>query len=210
MKRVFPEFTSSDKELNVTYSYRCELYEKHIKETPCGRVVTEFLPDVPWGGIYNTINCAASHHFREGRWMCDTTAMYEYANFWCTEGSPRYYSFPIADSFLELCKVTGEYSLVEALYPRLVQIHAEWDDHKLPDGMYWQRCGYDGMEYSISGDGVRPTINSYMYADKKALGEISSQLGNVAEAEKYAGEAKLLRDKINGKKHSLKFSYYQV
>ena len=69
---TFPKFTSSDSELDQTYQYRCELYQKHIKETPAGYVITEFLPDVPWAGIYNTINCAASHHFREGRWLQDT------------------------------------------------------------------------------------------------------------------------------------------
>ena len=71
MQVTFPKFTSSDEELNITYQYRCELYQRHVKKTPEGHVITEFLPDVPWSGIYNTISCAASHHFREGRWMHD-------------------------------------------------------------------------------------------------------------------------------------------
>ena len=65
MTAVFPQFISSDKELNITYNYRCELYNRHIKETPAGHVISEFLPDVPWAGIYNTISCAAMHHFRD-------------------------------------------------------------------------------------------------------------------------------------------------
>ena len=69
MKAVFPKFVSSDPELNLTYDYRCELYNRHVKETPEGHVITEFLPNVGWAGIYNTISCAASHHFRDGRWM---------------------------------------------------------------------------------------------------------------------------------------------
>ena len=197
MKNLFPYFQSSDKELDITYQYRCELYEKHIKESPAGHVITEFLPDVPWSGVYNTISCAASHHFREGRWLCDPTVLYEYANFWCTEGNPRLYSFPIADSILALSKVTGSYLTAEKLYPKLAQIHLDWDDHKTANGMYQQLCGYDGMEFSISGDGIRPTINSYMYADKMALSEIADRVGDTENADKYRKEAKILREQIN-------------
>ena len=45
---LFPKFVSSDLELNRTYQYRCELYQRHIKKVPSGYVITEFLPDVPW------------------------------------------------------------------------------------------------------------------------------------------------------------------
>jgi len=50
MAVTFPKFLSSDEELNITYNYRCELYGRHVKETPAGYVITEFLPDVPWAG----------------------------------------------------------------------------------------------------------------------------------------------------------------
>jgi hypothetical protein len=113
----FPSFTSSDPELNATYDYRCALYQRHVKETPAGHVITEFLPLVGWSGIYNTISCAASHHFRDGRWMQDPTPLCEYANFWCTEGNPRLYSFPISDSLLALENVTGDRALAKGLYP---------------------------------------------------------------------------------------------
>ena len=160
MTVTFPKFLSSDEELNITYNYRCELYGRHVKETPAGYVITEFLPDVPWAGIYNTISCAASHHFRDGRWMHNPSALEEYASFWCTEGNPCLYSFPIADSILALAKVTGDYTTADVLYPKLAEIQHAWDDHKTDSGMYRQLCDRDGMEFSISGDGIRPTINS--------------------------------------------------
>ena len=78
------------------------MFEKHIRPTPAGYVITEFLPDVPWAGIYNTISCAAMHHLQEGRWLTDTAPMYDYACFWCETGNPRLYSFPISDSILSL------------------------------------------------------------------------------------------------------------
>ena len=197
MKNIFPKFVSSDKELNITYNYRCELYQRHIKKSEYGYVITEFLSDVTWAGICNTISCAASHHFREGRWMYNTTPLTDYAEFWCNEGDPRLYSFPPADSVLSLSKVTGDLSIGIPLYPKLKEIHYAWDDHKVISGMYTQLCGLDGMEYSISGDGIRPTINSYMYADKMALALLSQYVGDIDSANTFLNEAKKLRNDIN-------------
>lgn len=194
---TFPEFSSSDRELNTTYNYRCELYNRHVKATPAGRVITEFLPDVAWAGIYNTISCAAMHHFREGRWMHDTSVLSEYARFWCTVGNPRLYSFPIADSILALAKVTGDYTTADVLYPKLAEIQHAWDDHKTDSGMYRQLCNRDGMEFSISGDGIRPTINSYMYADKAALSVLAERAGDSTAAQRYREDAETLRGQIN-------------
>ncbi len=199
MNTQFPKFISSDAELNVTYDYRCKLYQKHIKETPTGHVITEFLPNVRWAGIYNTISCAASHHFRDGRWLNDPTSLFEYAAFWCTEGNPRLYSFPLVNSVLDLEKVTGDTVTANTLYPKLREIHRAWDDHKTESGLYTQLCDRDGMEYSISGDGLRPTINSYMAADTYALARIAERIGEAGDAKAYRAEADDLRALINDK-----------
>jgi hypothetical protein len=66
-----PFFDCPDKTIERTYYFRWWTYRKHIKlitETPGSPfyVITEFLPDVPWSGLYNTISCAAAHHFRDG------------------------------------------------------------------------------------------------------------------------------------------------
>lgn len=197
MNLHFPKFVSSDPELNITYQYRCEVYRRHIKQTPAGYVISEFLPDVPWAGIYNTISCAASHHFRDGRWLNDSTPLVEYARFWCTEGNPRLYSFPLADSVLALEKVTGDTATADELYPKLKEIHRAWDDHKNDCGLYNQLCDRDGMEFSISGDGMRPTLNSYMAADTYALARIAERVGDAEGACAYRSEADGLRNLIN-------------
>ncbi|MBR6762599.1 MAG: hypothetical protein IKM13_02485 [Clostridia bacterium] len=194
---TFPRFMSSDKELDLTYQYRCELYIRHIRETPAGHVITEFLPDVPWAGIYNTINCAAHHHFRDGRWLTDSAVLREYADFWCSVGNPRLYSFPITDSILAWEKVTGDESASRALYPKLAEICRAWDDHKTENGMYRQLCDRDGMEYAISGDGLRATINSYMVADFKGLALLAERAGEKTEADSYRKAAETLAGQIN-------------
>jgi hypothetical protein len=54
---------------------------KHIQKSPNGYVITEFLPKVYWAGKYNTIACAASLHFYEGRWLKSNKYLNSYANF---------------------------------------------------------------------------------------------------------------------------------
>ena len=57
----------SDPTIEQIYYFRWHTYCKHLKKSPFGWVVTEFLPDVPWAGKHNTISCAAGHHFNVPR-----------------------------------------------------------------------------------------------------------------------------------------------
>lgn len=82
-----PFFDCPDKQLEEIYYYRWYVYRKHIKMTPAGYVVTEFLPNVSWAGKYNTISATASHHLYEGRWLRNHKYMNQYARFWFTGGS---------------------------------------------------------------------------------------------------------------------------
>jgi len=81
-----PRFECPDPELEEIYYFRWWTFRKHLKQTPDGFVVTEFLPAVPWAGRLNTISCAAGHHFYEGRWLHDTTYLRDYARFWFRHG----------------------------------------------------------------------------------------------------------------------------
>ena len=56
-------------------------YRKHIKETPEGFIITEFLPEVSWAGKDNSIDCAAGHHFHEVRWLANPKYLDDYAVF---------------------------------------------------------------------------------------------------------------------------------
>ena len=82
LRRNIPLFECPDKDIERTYYFRWWTYRKHIKSTPDGFVITEFLPPVGWAGKYNTINCAAGHHFYEGRWLHDAQYLNDYATFW--------------------------------------------------------------------------------------------------------------------------------
>ena len=67
LKKNIPLLDCPDEEIQRTYYFRWWTYRKHIKQTPAGFVVDEFLPNVAWAGKYNSINCAAAHHIYEGR-----------------------------------------------------------------------------------------------------------------------------------------------
>src|SRR5262245_48837585 len=57
-----PLFNCPDAQLEETYYFRWWTYQKHIRQTPHGFVVTEFLAPVKHAGPYNTISCAFGHH----------------------------------------------------------------------------------------------------------------------------------------------------
>ena len=81
-----PLLDCPDKEIEEIYYFRWWTFRKHIKHTPEGYVITEFLPSVPWAGKYNTISCPAGHHFREGRWLNRTEYLDDYSLFWFRKG----------------------------------------------------------------------------------------------------------------------------
>ena len=62
-----PLFECPDRDVEEIYYFRWWSFRKHIKHTPKGYVITEFLPPVSHAGEFNTISCAAGFHLAEGR-----------------------------------------------------------------------------------------------------------------------------------------------
>lgn len=219
MQENIPLFECPDKELEKTWYFRWWTFRKHIKSTPEGYIITEFLPDVSWAGKYNAICCPAAHHFNEGRWLKDPQYLKEYAEYWCREKKDaRRYSFPAAHAFLQFCKVHPDMELIKESYPELKIIYSAWEDSNRddPDGLFWQLDGRDGMEVSISGGlspdatGYRATINSYMYADAVALSTMADMLGKPEEAKEYSDKAEKIKELINTKLWDESARFYKV
>jgi hypothetical protein len=199
LEKNVPHFDCPDEELERTYYFRWWTYRKHIRKTPEGYVVTEFLPEVPWAREYNTINCPAGHQFREGRWLHDPQVLSDYARFYFGgKGKPRQYSFWAADSVLQFCNVTGKHALAIELLDKLVENYREWEKARLcDDGLFWQIDDRDGMEASVGGSGKRATINSYMYGDARAIAAIAAMAKRPELQKEFAAKADKLRDLIN-------------
>jgi hypothetical protein len=170
-----PLFDCPDQKLRDIYLFRWWTYRKHLRSTPNGWVVSEFLPDVPWAGPYNSIDCAAGLHIAEGRWLVDPKYIDSYCKFWFSpSGQPRRYSFWAAYSVYQDALVTGDRSLAVSLLDPLIDNYAAWEKDNLdPCGLFRQSDDRDGMEMSLGGSGYRATINSYMYGDAKAIAEIA-------------------------------------
>ena len=135
---------------------------------------------VPWASIYNTISCAAGHHLYEGRWLNHAEYMSDYARFWLLpEASPRSYCFWAADSVRALTLATGDKRLAQELLPNLAANYGAWEKTNLdPNGFFRQIDDRDGMEFSLGGSGYRPTLNSYMYGDARAIAEMANEVGD--------------------------------
>ena len=176
MKANVPLFECSNKSIEETYYFRWWTYRKRIKPTPDGFVVDEFLPNVPWAGKYNTISCAAAHHFYEGRWLRDRRYLTDYARFWFRKGgNPRIYSFWAADALRAWSLVNQDQYVAGELLPSLIENYHAWEkSNRDENGLFWQEDDRDGMEISIGGSGYRATINSYMYGDALALSQMAN------------------------------------
>jgi hypothetical protein len=155
-----PLFECSDQQLQDIYYFRWRVYHEHLKQTPGGWIVSEFLPEVPWAGKYNSISCAAGHHIYEGRWLRDGRYLDDYERFWFGNGGePRRYSFWAADAAYSRYLANLDRSFLVDLLPDLVKNYEAWErDHRDTNGLYWQNDDRDGMEYSIGGSGRWPTM----------------------------------------------------
>jgi predicted GH43/DUF377 family glycosyl hydrolase len=212
LKENIPLFDCPDQDINEIYYFRWWTYRKHIKETPAGFIITEFLPDVPWAGKYNSIDCAAGHHFHEGRWLADPRYLDDYSTFWFRKGGePRRYSFWAAESLWARYLVTGDDRLIRNLLPDLIANYEAWEsDHFDSNGLFWQIDDRDGMEVAIGGNGYRPTINSYMYGDALAIAKIATLSDQKEVAEKFISKAAAIKRLVQAKLWNPEAQFFEV
>ena len=212
LQQTVPLFECPDKELEEIYYFRWWTYRKHIKQTPDGFVITEFLPKVGWAGKHNTINCAAGHHMYEGRWLADPRYLDDYSLFWFRKGGePRRYSFWAADALWSRYLVTGDKSPIVGLLADLVDNFEAWEKtHRDPNGLFWQIDDRDGMEVSIGGSGYRATINSYMYGDALAIARIAELAVNTELAAAYRDKAARIKQLVQEKLWDPQAEFFKV
>lgn len=204
-----PLFECPDKAMERTYYFRWWTFRKHLRKTEDGWVITEFLPHMPYVGKHNTIVCPAAHQLREGRWLRDSTIARDYLGFLLNvPGAKAHnYSFWPAVSALDIHQVHPDEAWLKSLLPGLVKHHNGWNGLRTsPKGLYAQADMKDGMEATVGGLLVsnpqrfhfkvlmaRPSFNSYMYGDAKALAEIAKMAGDDGMREHYQSRADLMK-----------------
>ena len=201
-EKNIPYFDCDDTQILQIYYFRWLTYRNNIRKITDewnGFIISEFLPNVEWSGLYNSISCPAGHHFYEGRWIRDSKYLDAYADFWFIDGAnPRLYSFPIADAYYNRYLVTGDKTDVVKYFDALDANYAAWENsHYVSSlGLFKQIADRDGMENGIGGDGVRPTINSYMYGDAVALQKVAQMVKNSSASDKYKAKAEQLQKNV--------------
>ncbi len=212
MNQNVPFFECPDKEIEEIYYFRWWTYRKHIRQTPDGFVVTEFLPQVSWSKKHNTINCPVGHHLYEGRWIHDPKFMDDYIKFYFEKGgdpggSSKMYSNWITDGIYARYLVNGDKPFITNLLDSLVKNYKAWSSDGLPknqwqncrkldNGLYWQIDSWEGTEFSIGGTGIRPPINSYMYGDAIAISQIAKLADRKELSSQYQTIAKQLQELV--------------
>ena len=200
LQTQIPMLDCPDPVLERTYYFRWWTFRKHIKETEIGHVITEFLPPVKWAGPYNTINCPACFHIREGRWLKDDLQILaSYIDFWLNEQGDAYkYTSWLCHAVVEYCEAKQDFRFGIDRLPKLIAFFEKRGAvHGRSCGLYWSDDRRDGMEYSISGPGLRPTINSYVYADAMAIVKLANMAGEDAIADRYSKLAADLKQKMD-------------
>ncbi|SPF54122.1 conserved hypothetical protein [Candidatus Sulfopaludibacter sp. SbA4] len=200
MQANIPFFACPDREIEQLYYYRWWAFRKHIKETPAGLIVTEFLKPVKHAAEYNALSCALGHHIAEGRWLRDPRYLDGDIHYWLHAAKTLHQfsgwtAWALYDRWLADARREALVSQLDAL----LADYADWDRERLtPSGLYWQRDVSDGMESSISGGrnvrNIRPSINSYMYGNAKAIAAIAEMAGRRAVAADYRAKAARLKD----------------
>ena len=207
-----PLFECPDEDITEIYWFRWWSWRKHVRRTPDGTIIDEFLPAVSWAGRHNSISCAAGHHFYEGRWLRDRRVLDDYATFWFRRGGePRRYSFWAADAVRARCLVSGDWTIAVDLLPDLVENYRQWERSNLDsNGLFWQIDDRDGMELSIGGSGYRATINSYQYGDALAIARIAEAAGRPEIACEFRDKAATIRRLVQERLWDPRAQFFKV
>lgn len=198
MKDNIPLIECPDKTLEEIYYFRWWVYRKHIKRGKEGYLITEFLPPVPWAGPYNSINCAAGFHIREGRWIKNTTYLKDTIRFWLEGCGDNFsYSAWFAAAVWDFCTVTGEFDFGLSLLEKMIWDYGEIEKRFLmPSDLYWSEDDRDCMEMSISGSGLRPTRNSYQYGNAVAISNFARLFGEHDLEARFLDKAEKIKNAV--------------
>ena len=203
-----PLFECPQKNFEEIYYYRWWTLRKHIKSTPEGYAMTEFLVNRSYADKYNLISSAVGHHIHEARWLRNPVYLDEAVHTWYfgNQGGAmeklRNYSSWIAASLWDRYLADGRKEWLLGMADALEKEYMAWDaDHRWHGGgrstLFWQADVQDAMEETISGGRrkkyARPSINSYMFGNASALSNIYALAGDKAKSDEYRHRADTLR-----------------
>ena len=207
MKDRMPRFECPDTDITRTWYFRWWTFRKHLRRTPEGWVVTEFLPNVGWAKTYNTIVCPAGHHLREARWLADASIAADDVTFWLssTNSTHRWnYSSWLATGLRGIVSVTGDRALAKRLLDDAIAYYRGWEKGRewltYPErktyrmgadgsGLFTSNDDREGSEMSLGGCGYRPLMNAAMWSEAKSIAWIARLDGRDDVAAEFEAKA---------------------
>jgi hypothetical protein len=221
LKANIPLFECSQDNFEEIYYFRWWSFRKHIRKTPVGYAFTEFLVQRSYSDKYNLISSALGHHIYEARWLRDTSYLNQNIKVWFrgNDGKPmkklQFYSGWNADAVYNQYLVNGDKHYVTEKLPDLIGDYEWWETQKRhPSGLFWQFDVRDAMEESLSGGrkekNARPSINSYMYGNAKAIATIASLAGKEDIASKYKAKADTIKQLVQEKLWSTTDTFFET
>lgn len=222
MEENIPLFECPQRNFEEMYYYRWWSLRKHIKDTPVGYGMTEFLVQRSYADKYNLIACAIGHHIYESRWLRNPKYLDQIIHTWYRGndgGSPMTkmdkFSSWNADALFARYLVDGKKDFILDMRKDLESEYQRWEQtNRLRNGLYWQGDVQDGMEESISGGRkkkyARPTINSYMYGNAKALSNIGVLSKDENMAAFYAQKADTLKQLVKDKLWNTRDGFFET
>jgi len=207
-----PFLETPDPELDATYYYRWEVLTKHLvygsKET--GYTFTEFIDRPFWSGTYGAISCPLGHQAYEIRWLKNPRVIEDFARYWFeTPGAePRSYSNWYGDAMWAAYQVSADTAFLATVLPHMEAQVAGWTEERWdPEHRMYRWVGaWDGMETNINsrltedefggGEGYRPTLNSYLFADMMAISRAAALFGQPEKATAYRNRALALKARL--------------
>ncbi|WP_435138345.1 MGH1-like glycoside hydrolase domain-containing protein [Formosa sp. A9] len=221
MKSNIPLFECPQDNFEEMYYFRWWSLRKHITNTPQGYAITEFLVDRSYADKYNLIACALGHHIYEFRWVHDPKYIEQNINIWYrgNEGKPmkklHKFSSWTADALYNRYLVNKDEKYLLDFYPDMISDYARWEEERQrTDGLFWQNDVKDGMEESLSGGrhvrNARPTINSYMFANAKALSTMAKMQGDSEKSVYFDKKSKTIKGLVEQKLWNKKDLFFET
>lgn len=188
--------------------------------------ITEFLVKRNYADKYNLIASGVGHHIHEARWIRNPQYLDQAMETWFfgNDGQPMEklakFSSWIAGSLWNKYLVDNRQDWIVKMLPALKAEYEYWDTTHRWTGMtesmkgipgaaqyksnertlFWQADVQDAMEESISGgrkkEYARPSINSYMYGNARAIANIATLAGDAATCELYTHRADTIKSLV--------------
>lgn len=226
MKENVPLFECSQKNFEEIYWFRWWTLRKHLRKTDEGKyAMTEFLVNRSYADKYNLIASGVGHHIHEARWLRNPKYLDEVMETWYrgNGGQPMKkiwnYSSWMPASLWDRYLVDGRKDWIVGMLPDLEREYQHWDTtHRwIEDGqrtLFWQADVQDAMEETISGGRkkqyARPSINSYMYGNARAIAHIAALKGDEALAQTYNQHADTIKTLVENRLWNGKQQFFET